>query len=654
MANGVSFAAAESGENPFTQFELRYKSMCGIAGLSLRSEHPQAGDVVGEMLNRIVHRGPDSSGYYATPTGQAHLGFRRLAIRDLDARANQPMISASGKTAIIFNGEVYNSEALTKKFLGDFPLRTTGDTEVLLESIERYGIGVVDEFNGMFGLAVVDIASSRMRLVRDRMGKKPIFLYEQDGVVAFGSELRTLKPFGLEVDPSLANLFLHFGYFPSPYTFYKHTTQVEPGEIVELQNGEVVSRCRFHDFTDHAWSSEEVELDQLDSLLHDAVQLRKLSDVPLGAFLSGGVDSALVATHLRDEASEPTPTFTVAFADQKHNESYAAAETAKELSLPHEVIEINEQDLPNLANEFLDCYEQPYADTSGLVTMLLCRAVKQHVTVALSGDGGDEFFGGYARYSWFRKALMAQRLPSPVRSFAAMGVKQLDRVRGGRIARWLNAKDPAELYTEILRNWNATDQRDLIAVDRFQVEPVDIVRDVFDRVDADPLSQAACYDASFYIPDDLQVKLDRAAMRVALEVRCPLLDFRFANQGIGLRTASKYRGGLKSTLKKCLGRHLPPHVLNRPKHGFNVPLAAWLGGPMREFVGETLSQQCVRESGWLDSETIGSVWESFLAGKSQHAHSVWLLFNLSHHLTPESADARFTALAQAVGRREAA
>ena len=285
--------------------------------------------------------------------------------------------------------------------------------------------------------------------------------------------------------------------------------------------------------------------------------------------------------------------------------------------------------------------------------MLLCRAVKQHVTVALSGDGGDEFFGGYARYNWFRKALLAQQIPSPVRAVAAMGIKGLDRKRGGRIARWLNAKDPAELYTEILRNWNATDQADLIAVDNFQIEPVDIVRGVFDRVCADPLSQAACYDASYYIPDDLQVKLDRAAMRVALEVRCPLLDFRFANQGIGLHTASKYRGGLKSTLKKCLGQHLPPHVLNRPKHGFNVPLARWLAGPMRELIGETLSQQQVREAGWLNAETMDSVWDSFLAGKSQNAHSVWLLFNLSHHLTPESADSRFTALLQTAGRQAA-
>lgn len=634
--------------------------MCGIAGLSLATDHPIARDVVAEMLQKIMHRGPDSGGYLATPVranGRVHLGFRRLAIRDLDARANQPMVSASGRTALVFNGEVYNSVELADRYLAGHPLRTTGDTEVLLEAIERHGIQIVEEFNGMFGLAAVDMESGHLTLARDRMGKKPIYLYQQDGVLAFGSELRTLKPFGLHLDPAKAELFLHFGYIPSPYTFFQETTQVAPGEIVEVQSGQIVARRHFHRFSDQAWSQADVSLDELDALLRDAVQLRKLSDVPLGSFLSGGVDSALVAAHLADrnsDASVPIPTFTVAFADQAHNESDAAADTAAELGLSHQVITIDEQNLSNLAVEYMDCYEQPYADTSGLVTMLLCRAVKQHVTVALSGDGGDEFFGGYARYDWFRKALIAQKFPAGLRRLAASGIQHFDRRRGKRLGRWLQASDPAALYTEILRNWNATEPSALIESPGSTIHPVDLVRSTFDRVDADPLSQAACFDATYYIPDDLQVKLDRASMQVALEVRCPLLDYRFAGQGVGLSTTEKYRSGLKTVLKQCLARHVPAHVLQRPKHGFNVPLARWLQGPMRALVHDTLQQQSLRESGWLHAKTIQHVWDALQAGKNHYAHSVWMAFNLAHHLQPIAADSRFTTLVTAAAGRVAA
>lgn len=460
--------------------------MCGIVGLSLSSNHPSAEQVVREMSDRIEHRGPDSAGYLASEQGTAHVGFRRLAIRDLNPRANQPMLSASGRTAIVFNGEVYNSEELAARHLGGMELRTSGDTEVVLEAIEKTGLDILSELNGMFAMAIVDMQTGRTTLVRDRMGKKPLYLFEKDeqgnSVVAFSSELRSLKPFGLNVDPTHAELFFHFGYYPSPYTFYKDTTQVCPGEIVQLQNGMIVSRGKYHEFTDHQWGREDVSLQRLDELFHDSLRLRKLSDVPVGAFLSGGIDSALVAAYLSKQAAEPTPTFTVAFADQAHDEANDAADTAKELSVPHRRIEIEEQNLAELAVNYIDCYEQPYSDSSGLVTILLCQAVKEHVTVALSGDGGDEFFGGYARYSWFRKGLAAQRFPRFARQLAGFGISKLDSKRGGRLASWLNARDPAGLYTEIMRTWNACDLADIVdpqvASPRGTPSSGDLVRDV--------------------------------------------------------------------------------------------------------------------------------------------------------------------------------
>jgi len=650
--------------------------MCGIVGLSLTSNSPSAEPIVRAMSDRITHRGPDSDGYLSCKQGRAHVGFRRLAIRDLNPRANQPMVSASGRCAIVFNGEVYNSDALAAKYLSDRQLATSGDTEVVLEILEQQYLeqgrhDVLAELNGMFALAFVELESGQVTLVRDRMGKKPLYLYEEvqseNSVVAFASELRSLKPFGLKADPRHAALYFHFGYFPSPYTFYENTTQVCPGEVVVLHEGRIESRFHYHEFTQHNWSSSELALDELGERFADSIRLRKLSDVPLGAFLSGGIDSGLVAAYLskhsNEQNSSPTPTFTVAFADRAHDEAQDAAETAKQLGLPHQVIEIEEGDLEQLAMDYLDCYEQPYADTSGLVTMLLCRAVKEQVTVALSGDGGDEFFGGYARYDWFRKALHAQRFPSFARNAVGAGLSMVDRRRGPRLARWLQAKDPAALYSEIKRTWNSCPFNEVldsdVASSKNSVAPEDMVRDVFDRTHFDsrssrePLAQAACFDATYYIPDDLQVKLDRASMQVALEVRCPLLDYRIANLGIRLNTRTKYALGLKGTLKQLLGQHVPPAILNRPKHGFNVPLARWLKGPMKQCVSDHLNSKHIQESGWLNAEKLRETWSEFSHGKTQHALSVWMAFNLSEHLQVEQASPLFRSIFKSSSQRAA-
>ena len=650
--------------------------MCGIVGLSLTRNSPSAEPIVRAMSDRITHRGPDSDGYLSCSQGLAHVGFRRLAIRDLNPRANQPMVSASGRSAIVFNGEVYNSEELAAKYLFDRQLATSGDTEVVLEILEQQyleqgRLDVLSELNGMFALAFVDLQSGQVTLVRDRMGKKPLYLYEEvedeNSVVAFASELRSLKPFGLKADPRHAALYFHFGYFPSPYTFYENTTQVCPGEVVVLRQGRIERRFHYHEFTQHTWANDEISLDALNEEFADSIRLRKLSDVPLGAFLSGGIDSGLVAAYLAklsaSQNSSPTPMFTVAFADRAHDESRDAAETAKQLGLPHRVIEIEEGNLEQLAIDYLDCYEQPYADTSGLVTMLLCRAVKEHVTVALSGDGGDEFFGGYARYDWFRKALHAQRFPSFARRVAGTGLSILDRRRGPRLARWLQASDPAALYSEIKRTWNSCPFSDIldsdVASSKDSVAPEDMVRDVFDRThfannnSPDPLAQAACFDATYYIPDDLQVKLDRASMQVALEVRCPLLDYRIANLGIQLNSHAKYSEGLKGTLKQLLSRHVPPAILNRPKHGFNVPLARWLQGPMQQCVVDHLTSKRIQESGWLNAQKMSAIWSEFSEGKTQHALSIWMAFNLSKHLQTEQASPLFRSVFASRSQRAA-
>ncbi len=605
--------------------------MCGIVGVSLSEPQAEASEFVAGMTSSIRHRGPDSDGVFRCRSGTTYLGFRRLAIRDLDCRANQPMRSASGRTVIAFNGEIYNTAELAPRFCSHRNLRTTGDTEVFLEAFEKQGETILPDCNGMFAVSFYDEGTQTLTLARDRMGKKPLYLYEGDNFLAFASELRAFDPLGLEPDPERMPFYFQFGYMPSPYAFFKRTSQVCPGEVLKVRRGRIVSRRRYHEHADLCWGSQqEIELDVLDRQLADTVAIRTLSDVPVGAFLSGGIDSALVVAQLRAAGRLDIPTYTVAFSDPRYNEAPFAAQVARRLGLPHTEIPIDEKKLPDLVTDFLDCYEQPYIDSSGMPSMLLCREVKKYVSVALCGDGGDEFFGGYERYDWYRQALLAQRLPSLARRLLRRLTPLIDRRRGRRIQRLLETNDAAGLYAGILRCWTVGTTSELLPdVPAADDPPVQLVRDLFARMNCDPLSKAACFDASYYIPDDLQVKMDRASLRVALEVRSPLLDFRVTELGARLATRVKYRAGKKSILKKLLARHLPPRLFQRPKQGFAIPMATWLRGPLHKTVHDVLFSQRLRECGWLDFTRVEFIWEQFHRGRSEFAGPLWMLFVLS-------------------------
>ena len=630
--------------------------MCGIAGLALRHPVAWASSVIAEMTDAIAHRGPDSDGHLASPDQRVWLGFRRLAIRDLDPRANQPMISASGRTAVVFNGEIYNSAELAAKHCRDLDLRTTGDTEVFLESFERIGPAIFEQANGMFAAAFLDLISGEVTLVRDRFGKKPLFLHESPEGLAFGSELRTFRGFGLRPDPNSLPFYLHFGYFPSPHTFFRDTTQVCPGEFVVVRRGTIARRQKYFDVTHWNWGrgSNGPQGAGLTKLLADAVSIRTLSDVPIGGFLSGGIDSSLVAGLLSKTGRSDLPMFTVSFGDSAANEAPFAAEIAKHLGLSHQVLPLDEGRLPELIEDYLDCYEQPYADSSGLPSMLLCEAVKEHVTVALCGDGGDEFFGGYSRYDWFRRALQAQRVPHVARSLFGRLLPTLDRRRGLRLQRLLEARDAAGLYAQLIGGSAFASASELLcdvpAARENRAEQ--LVRDLFARVPADPLSQAACFDAAYYIPDDLQVKMDRASMRVSLEVRSPLLDYRIARFGAELATSTKFRNGPKTILRDTLARMMPRRLFERPKHGFSVPLRAWLSGPLRDVVHEAFRQRSVSECGWLNSTTLLRLERDYHAGRTELSTMLWLLFVLARSVDRAASSSSSSAMRN-ISRRAA-
>ncbi|MDA0284254.1 MAG: asparagine synthase (glutamine-hydrolyzing) [Planctomycetota bacterium] len=604
--------------------------MCGFTGLSLAEPFPWAENALHHMTGAIAHRGPDSDGFHIDTRRTSLLGFRRLAIRDLDPRANQPMQTASRRTAIAFNGEIYNSRQIAGQHCSQLTLNTSGDTEVLAESFEAIGEDIFPQCNGMFAAAFLDRDSGTITLTRDRVGKKPLYLYEGDGFVAFASELRCFEPFRLEWDAETLPSFFQFGHYPAPLTAFRRTTQLRPGESVTLRAGRVTGRRIWHDFTALAWGTQTtVDLDELDRTLSDAVAIRTLSDVPVGAFLSGGIDSSLVAAQLKASGHDTVPTFTVAFDTQSHNEAPFAAEIASYLGLEQIEIRIDPASLPELVSDFVDCYEQPYIDSSGLPSMALCREVRKYVTVALSGDGGDEFFGGYQRYDWFQKALQAQRFPATFRRLVGAALPLIDRRRGPRLQQLLAAGDAAGLYAQLMRAWPLGSSQEILSgVTADDAASQQQFRDIFDRLSCDPISKAQCADAMLYIPGDLQVKMDRASMRHSLEVRSPLLDSRMTEFGATLSTSVRTQHGLKSVLKSLLERHIPRKLFDRPKKGFSVPMRQWIAGPLKELVHETLAQQELRECGWLNRRYVDRLLRDFESGKPEVRDPLWMLLVL--------------------------
>lgn len=604
--------------------------MCGFTGLSLAEPFPWARRALRHMTDAITHRGPDSEGFHIADHGRSMLGFRRLAIRDLDSRANQPMQTASGRTTIAFNGEIYNSQSLASRYCSGRSLKTSGDTEVLAESFEMRREDIFPECNGMFAAAFHDRDSGTITLTRDRIGKKPLYLYEGDGFIAFASELRCFEPFGLDWNAETLPAYFQFGHYPAPLTAYRNVSQLRPGEAVTLRHGKMTGRRSWHQFTDLAWGRDaDVDLNRLDETLSDAVAIRTLSDVPAGAFLSGGIDSSLVAAQLKASGHDSVPTFTVAFDSESHNEAPFAAAIAEYLGLEQIQITIDPESLPDLVTDFVDCYEQPYADSSGLPSMALCREVRKYVTVALTGDGGDEFFGGYQRYEWFQKALRAQYLPATIRRLLGAALPLFDRRRGLRLQKLLAASDAGGLYAELMRAWSLGSSSDILsdvsADDASSQQPY---RDIFTKLKCDAVSKAQCADAALYLPGDLQVKMDRASMRYSLEVRSPLLDYRVTEIGASLSTAARTRHGLKTPLKSLLARHIPERLFDRPKKGFSVPMRQWIAGPLRGLVHDTLSQQELRESGWLNAAAVERLLRDLESGRPEVLDPLWMLLIL--------------------------
>jgi asparagine synthase (glutamine-hydrolysing) len=635
--------------------------MCGFAGLltTVRFGHDELAMHAARMIDPIVHRGPDDSGVWADAPAGIGLGFRRLAILDLSPAGHQPMWSPSRRFVMVFNGELYNfTELRVELEARGFRFRGGSDTEVILAAFDEWGIDqAVRRFIGMFAIAVWDTVRRELSLLRDRMGKKPLYVYREPGLVTFGSELKALvagPSFDRAIDHDALAAYFRYLYVPAPRSIFRSTIKLLPAHILTISNpGLPLPAPRPY------WSLHETMLaglenpvtgtdgdavEALDSLMTEAVRCRMVSDVPLGALLSGGIDSSAVVATMQAVSSRPVKTYTIGFVEEEFNEAAHAARVAEHLGTDHTGLLLTGEDAHSLVPGLPDIYDEPLADPSQLPTLLVSQLARRHVTVALCGDGGDELFGGYNRYIHGTRMLpRVQRIPRAVRQRVAAGISAVpaatwDRVHGlaaavlpvgvprqrvgeriHKIGALMSADSVDTMYRSLLSAWQQPG--DVLGRSR---AAVDSGEPALAAGPATPLlDRMMLADQAAYLPDDLLAKVDRASMSVSLEVRAPLLDQRVVEFSWRLPRALKIRGGAgKWILRQALYRRVPASLVERPKMGFSVPIDRWLRGPLRQWAEPLISTGELETSG-LDPRPVRLAWGDLQDGRRQTGAALW-------------------------------
>lgn len=629
--------------------------MCGIVGLldpRRRRSIEESTELLGRMAGRMAFRGPDASGEWADAEAGVALGHRRLSILDLSEHGAQPMHSADGRWVLTYNGEIYDHRELADDLRAEgVGLRGHSDTEILLEAIARWGlVPTLQRVDGMFAFALWDRRERRLHLARDRMGEKPLYFGALgSGEVVFASNLDTLAAhpgFDRPVDLDALALFFRHKYVPSPWSIYRGISKLEPGCVVQIDGDgtigapepywsyfDVVSRgVRFD-------GSAEDAADELDRLLRRSVRRRMVADVPVGAFLSGGIDSSTVVAVAQAESSSPVRTFTIGSTDADYDESSDARKVAEHLGADHTELVVTDSDALGVVEQLGELHDEPFADSSQVPTRLVSELARRHVTVALSGDGGDELFAGYNRYLWVPSIWrQLDRVPVRVRSgvAAALGTVAPDRwdtlakavpearrprMLGLKVAKVLGVADaatPYEVYHRLVSHWQHPER--LVPGSS---EPPTIHTDSA-RWPRTPgiVEHMAAVDTVTYLPDDILAKVDRATMSVSLEGRIPLLDRDIVEFAARLPLDVKIRdGSSKWPLRRVLGRYVPPTLFERPKSGFGVPIESWLRGPLRGWAEDHLFGAA--SAAFLDTALVRRTWERHLAGRENAAYELW-------------------------------
>ena len=635
--------------------------MCGLTGFWDRrsaSGGEELDAAVRRMGETLRHRGPDDGGSWVEAASGVALGFRRLAIIDLSPAGHQPMVSADGRYVIAFNGEIYNYRELRAELaLPAGRWRGSSDTEAMLEGFSRWGIAAtLERLVGMFAIALWDRRERRLHLMRDRLGIKPLYWARFGPLVLFASELKALRAhpgWRPELDRDAMGAYLRFAYVPAPHTIYRGVRKLEPGCLLTIGGegdersapfwslGAVVAQGRAarRDLAD----GEAIEA--LDRLLREAVGRRMVADVPLGAFLSGGIDSSAVVALMQAQSARPVRSFTIGFHEAAYNEADQAKAVARHLGTDHTELYVEAGQARDVIPRLPDHYDEPFADSSQIPTVLVAELTRRHVTVALSGDGGDEIFAGYNRYVW--AAALWRRLgwlPAPLRGAAGGLLRALPpaawdslfalipsgarpRLAGDKLhklAAILRADGADGLYRGLVSQWD--DPAQLLAEGR---EPRGLLSDpAVAHAVPDFVERMRYVDTLTYLPDDVLTKVDRATMAVGLEARVPLIDHRVVAFAWGLPARMLIRGGVsKWLLRQVLYRYVPPALVERPKMGFGVPIDFWLRGSLRDWAEDLLAEPALRETG-LAPGPIRARWREHLAGGRNWQHPLWVILML--------------------------
>lgn len=610
--------------------------MCGICGYVSRENITL--DKLKEMNDTMYHRGPNDSGEEIYPIkGQYQVGLaqRRLSILDLSPLGHQPMHSADKRISIVFNGEIYNFREL-KEELSDYPFRSTCDTEVILAAYLKWGIQCIEKLHGMFAIALFDRETDEVYLVRDRIGKKPLYYWYEKENLVFGSELKPIMAcpgFHKKVNTAILGRYLYQQYIKASDSIFQNVFQVEPGSILRFANGQITQwkywdiKKVYHEKKGSGPKDYEEAKRELKKHLEKAVSQRMIADVPLGTFLSGGYDSSLVTAVAQSLSSERVKTFSIGFHDEKYNEADFAKQVAKHLGTQHTELYIDERDMFRLVDSIPKYFDEPFADSSQIPSMLVAELARKNVTVALSGDGGDEFFCGYNIY---QKLEQAQKL-----DWIGAIAHQIGRI--GNIEKYYPFK-----VRVISQNRNADAKTQFISGNYLQVaqnmvceDGISCFYDIERQYGEDNWQERRMLlDMDTYLPGDILCKVDRAAMKYSLETRCPILDTNVMEFAFSIPHEFKYQNGNKKRiLKDITYDYIPKELLERPKTGFSVPLDKWLRGPLKEQLLDMTETHYLQRQGLFQADYVASFIRKYLetgdagAGTgANYSRMIWALF----------------------------
>jgi asparagine synthase (glutamine-hydrolysing) len=618
--------------------------MCGIAGIVARLGEQVTAEQVRRMTDTLVHRGPDDEGIHAR--GNVGLGMRRLSIIDLSGGA-QPIYNEDRSVAVVFNGEIYNFRELRQEMQGrGHEFRTHSDTEVIVHLYEEMGADCVRRLRGMFAIALYDANRDALLLARDRLGKKPLHYAQRAGTLLFGSEIKALlaaAPELAEVNPEGVLQFFYFGYIPDPHSAFRHIRKLPPGHLAEYVGGKIHVR-QYWDmprYGENDPGSDEACVEEMEHRLAEAVRMRLISDVPLGALLSGGVDSSIVVALMARESSGPVKTFSIGFRKADFNEAEYARLVAQRFSTDHHEL-IVDPDVNDILNHLTGMMEEPFGDSSMIPTYCVSQMARQHVTVALSGDGGDELFAGYDRYLVNLRRRRFEMIPSWVGQMYRNHVypRLPSNVKGRKLA-WNITLPVRDRYLDglsflpVLHRERNLFSDDFVAHARRSPDPLRQFERYYDDAPAsDELSRLMYLDTKTYLAGDILTKVDRMSMAASLEVRCPILDHVFVEWVAGLPVKYKFRDGTRKFMFKKLAERLgvPAQLLRRRKQGFSLPLVHWMRNELKDSLLQILQEPRTIQRGYFKPESVRIVLDEHFRGRRDHSGVLWvmLVFELWH------------------------